>query len=245
MSHLPIPKISPATYDLAHQCCLQLWCGLEFSDGTKQASDAYLLETWASKFQKGFNTKKSVRYTDDDIRDLTYAARVGRFLKIPHIIKRRLNASFNSSIRALYTQPNAYSDDFSEELGRAIAKNIGQSGKIIVASRMLFFAIPDRCLFNLNEKVADKLQMPRTALRFKTVMVNEMHQRCKKDWGILKKYKMPHRTPEISKEIWQLACDNGWWQRRVLDVAILLHLKLASATYTKNTLRIKQKPKKC
>jgi len=245
MSYQPIPKISPATYDLAHQCCLLLWHGVEFSTGRNQTSDAALLQTWSSKFQGHITANKQLRYSAAEINALTSAAKVGRFLNFKAADVKNLNRSFNQSIVSLYGQPGITSDIYSQELGKALARNPTQPGKIVIASRFLFFALPDRCTFNLYEGVAVKLGMHRMATKFKSDLVSALHDRMHLDWKILRALQMPQRTSEIKYDTWKLACDGGWWQRRVLDIAVLIHLKLASAAYTKNLLRTKQNPKKC
>ena len=240
-----IPTIQPSTYDLAHQCCLQLWHGVEFSSGRTQTSDAALLQTWAGKFQNHLNNNSFLRYSGAEINALTTAARVSRYLNFKPAEKKNLNTAFKTSIKNLYQLPNIGSDAFSQELGKLIAKNPSQSGKIIVASRILFYALPDRCTFNLNQYVAMSLGMHRLADKFKEDLVAAFHDRMYNDWGTLKSYQMPYRTPEIKADTWELACSGGWWQRRVLDVAVLLELRLATAAYTRQLIRHKQNPMKC
>ena len=240
-----IPTIQPSTYDLAHQCCMQLWHGVEFSTGRSQTSDAALLQTWAGKLQKHLNKNSFLRYSGAEINALTTAARVSRYLNFKPAEKKNLNTAFKTSIKNLYQQPNISSEDYSQELGRLIAKNPIQSGKIIVASRILFYALPDRCTFNLNQYVAISLGMHRLADKFKAELVAAFDDRMQNDWGTLKSYQMPYRTPEITADTWELACSGGWWQRRVLDVAVLLELRLATAAYTRQLIRHKQKPMKC
>jgi len=240
-----IPNISKSTYDLAHQCCLQLWSGVEFSSGRSQTSDAALLQTWAGKFQNHVQNQKQLRYSEKEINEMTHAAQVSRFLNFNASDRKSLNKAFNYSIKSLYFDAGIASDVFSQDLGRALTKNPNHSGKIIVASRFLFFALPDRCTFNLNQYVAMSLGMNKQADKFKSDLVAAFHHRIYKDWKILKKYQMPYRTPEIKADTWELACSGGWWQRRVLDVAVLLELKLTTAAYTRQLIRHKQKPKKC
>jgi len=149
-----IPTIQPSTYDLAHQCCLQLWHGVEFSSGRTQTSDAALLQTWAGKFQNHIHNQKQLRYSAKEINEITHAAQVARFLNFSAADRKSLNKAFNDSIKSLYFDAGIASDVFSQDLGRALTRNPNQSGKIIVASRLLFFALPDRCTFNLNQYVA-------------------------------------------------------------------------------------------
>ena len=224
---------------------MQLWHGVEFSSGRSQPSDASLLQTWAGKFQNHIHHQKQLRYSEKEINEMTHAAQVARFLNFSAADRKSLNKAFNDSIKSLYFQAGIASDVFSQDLGRALTKNPNNSGKIIVASRFLFFALPDRCTFNLNQHVAMSLGMNKHADKFKSDLVAAFHHRMYKDWKILKKYQMPYRTPEIKAETWELACSGGWWQRRVLDVAVLLELKLTTAAYTRQLLRHKQKPMKC
>lgn len=47
--------------------------------------------------------------------------------------------------------------------------------------------------------------------------------------ALLKNLDMPNPTV-LSENIWMAANKGGWWQRRVLDLALLLHFGLVSAT---------------
>ena len=89
------------------------------------------------------------------------------------------------------------------------------------------------------------LGMHKLADKFKAELVAAFHDKMQNDWGTLKSYQMPYWTPEINADTWKLACSGGWWQRRVLDVAVLLELRLATAAYTRQLIRHKQKPMKC
>jgi hypothetical protein len=46
---------------------------------------------------------------------------------------------------------------------------------------------------------------------------------------LLKKLEMP-KTTVLAEDIWTEAKKGDWWQRRVLDLALLLHFGLVSAT---------------
>lgn len=242
---LRLPKIKTSTYKLAHECCLQLWHGIDYSTGASQTSDAALLENWAGHFQRALNKNISTRYTLDDLKNLTHTAKLSHYLRINNNIKKQMNACISTGIKSLYGQKNIGSNVYFAALGSALAARLGVGTKIVVASRILFFVLPDRCTFNLNEKVAAKLKMHSLPSKFVTPLVIEIHSKLNKDWNRLKKFNMPYVTSEISEDVWQIACNAGWWQRRVLDVAILLELGLVTGAYTKKITTYQQKPMKC
>ena len=240
-----LPRIKTSTYRLAHECSLQLWHGIDYSTGANQTSDAALLQNWAGHFQRALIKNISTRFKLIDLKKLIHTAKLSHYIGINEKIKTQLNVCLSTGIKPLYGQKNIGSNDYSENLGTGLAKRLGVGAKIVVASRILFYTIPDRCTFNLNEKVAEKLQMNGHPVKFVTPLVVEIHNKLNTDWKKLEKFKMPYKSAEISEEIWQLACDAGWWQRRVLDIAILLELGIANATYTINCINNKQKPTKC
>jgi len=242
MSHKSIPAIQPSTYDLAHQCCLQLWVGVNYSNGRSQVSDAEMLNTWTGKYQNAVVKNIRPKFSQDDFNRFASATKVGRFLQVNNLFVAKLNSAFDQTVRNLYSHSSVKSDEYSDKLGKDIASTTLGNGKVIVASRALFFALPDRRIFNMNGRLADALGIKRHRNDFSSVLTNEIDLVYQKDWTQLIKYQMPMRTSEIKLDIWKLACNNGWWQRKVLDIAILLEMKLTSAAYTHQQLAYKQTP---
>ena len=109
---------------------------------------------------------------------------------------------------------------------------ISQNGnyRIALACRILFFAMPDMMVFNFSNGLAiEKMRLqarPQAAIPH---FNKYMYEGLQLNQVLLKNLVMPKPTV-LSEDIWIAANKYDWWQRRVLDLALLLHFGLASAT---------------
>ena len=92
----------------------------------------------------------------------------------------------------------------------------------------------DRSVFNCNGELATKLKIIRPNAHFTAVFQTVMQNALNRDIRILRKYTMPPpRKTLISPQIRNHAEQGGWWHRRVLDLAILIHYNLDNTTYAR------------
>lgn len=96
---------------------------------------------------------------------------------------------------------------------------------VALASRLLFFALPQVKLFNYSTEIAQNLGLdtskPSFILRDYTYTLNEGFER---NWQYLREFEMPFSNNIIKERLWTLAYESGWWQRRVYDLALVIHL---------------------
>jgi len=251
---MPIPPITKQTYDLANQCALLLWHGINYENGDRQRlSDASMLELLSGKFLKSIQTKKYTNISKQNYRDILLATGLAFHFRGVKLNTVEANRTLFNDIVSIYKSRKfnghfiskyAYAAQFNALLGEALAKPKPSGNKITLASRVLFFTIPSELGFNLSEKVARKLNLKGTAPSYSMQYCEEFSKALIRDWKQLSSYKMPCRTTEISQIVWNDAYDNGWWQRRILDLAVLLHFKVVSATYAKQSYVKLNKPKK-
>jgi hypothetical protein len=97
-----------------------------------------------------------------------------------------------------------------------------------LASRVLFLAMPDMMVFNFSNGLAKKMRFqsrPQAAIGNYNKIMSEGLVRNKQ---LLNKLHMPAPTV-LNTEIWLAAKKAKWWQRRVMDLALLLNYRLVTA----------------
>jgi hypothetical protein len=96
---------------------------------------------------------------------------------------------------------------------------------VALASRLLFFALPQVKMFNYSTEIAKSLGLdtskPSLILRDYTYTLDEGFER---NWHYLREFEMPFSNNVIKERLWTLAYESGWWQRRVYDLALVIHL---------------------
>jgi len=96
---------------------------------------------------------------------------------------------------------------------------------IALSSRLLYIALPQIKIYNYSTDVADKLGFnttnPSLIIRDYSYTLDEGFSN---NWQYLREFEMPFSNNIINERLWTLAYDSGWWQRRVYDLALLLHV---------------------
>jgi len=231
---LQVQRINQSTYDLAHKCALLLWHGVNYSTGQPQTSDAELLGIWSTKFQHAVISKTPVAYSLMQSKDLAKTAQIHRFLKLDNSKLRSINKHFNLKLIPSYCSGAANAAQYIDWLAIVMGAPYARKGERIAATRYLFFAMADRSVFNCNGELATKLKITRSSAHFTGVFQTVMQNALSRDIRILRKYTMPPpRKTLISPQIRNHAEHGGWWHRRVLDLAILIHYNLADTTYAR------------
>lgn len=90
---------------------------------------------------------------------------------------------------------------------------------LTLASRLLFFTIPDMPIFNLSTPITKGMKLGDKQNEKLVQYTSAMQDGLERNWHLLCNYQMPYPTT-LDSDIWQKARDSGWWQRRVLDLAL-------------------------
>jgi hypothetical protein len=100
--------------------------------------------------------------------------------------------------------------------------------RIPLATRILFFALPSMPIANFSNGLAKSLNLqsrPEAAIHyyyqiFHTCMASNSSQ--------LSKYEIPGSNGLVDDMIYKEVKNSDWWQRRVLDIALLLHFNVTT-----------------
>ena len=97
-----------------------------------------------------------------------------------------------------------------------------ESEHIMLATRILFFIMPNITVFNLSPEIERILNLK--GEREDTIFIyqEKLWEGLKLNWSNLCDYDMP--LPKvIDRKIYDLAKSSGWWQRRIYDLALKLY----------------------
>jgi hypothetical protein len=237
-----VPVFSKAALDLADLCAREIWRGKSYSTSSYQQSEEELLLRFSLPFLsealgiegserqpigvdlinqfivtaglKQMNITKNNRDTDAGIKTLNKL--------ITRELKKALKDVFGTHFHILTTE-------LTTELSKAFHKMSGTSttsAYFPLASRVLFFAAPNLPVFMYSDKLGEALKIEKEDKALSIEQFNEaMSEGLNDNWFFLKDYQMPFLSNKIENdEFWLQARDNGWWQRRVLDLACVINM---------------------
>ena len=240
IKRIPIPKLTKGEIDIANLCSKALWYGIDFETGKNQTSDASLLETFATQFYQYHKNKTPLRppIMELEVRELIRVCRV-------YVLYRGLaGMDFKKGIGAIYKEiydtykevikksysgtPQADGANCLRVLSDGIVKKKGDN-RLNLSSRILFFLIPDLMIFNMNTKVATEFGLPVRPHYHYADFYDLFAKGLKINQTLLNKLKLPKDDlNELTFQTWDKVRQTDWWQRRVLDIAILIKLNLAT-----------------
>lgn len=246
-AHVPVPKFSASEIALAEVCAAELWNGLDFQTGKElNVSDEDLLVMFATPTFAMYNsTTTKQTFSEPDIRELIRVAQLKALFRSeqPTDFQGAI-ASYRTTALAIYSgwkkstlklaNPYDYATQATLDWSVKFVNNTGVSPngnhRVPLACRILFFSMPDMMVFNFSNGLAIKkmrLQSrPQAAIPYFNKYLCEGLQLNN---ALLKNLDMPKPTT-LSEDIWLAANKGDWWQRRVLDLALLLHFGLVTAT---------------
>jgi len=165
---------------------------------------------------------------------------------------------YTNGIQVLFSDIAKYYKDWNSseseenfsEIGMEITRVLGdafyrtnssqQTGaQIALASRLLFFAIPDFPLFNYSSAISEGLKLKGSALEIIPQYFETLEEGYERNFPTLSQFQMPYAT-KIHSKIWERARNAGWWQRRIFDLALVLHFKDNENSTIKVNDRIKE-----
>ena len=239
---IPVPLFSAYEISLAQECALELWRGFDFeSDDEKEMSDEELLHSFSSSFHAVLsnpNTPHSI--TEYEVRRLARVAKIKAFYRsaIPTDFPAGIQ-SLETNVTKNYRQWRSRSAGSSRkslvldsviQVSSDFVTNPGHSPngnyRVPLASRLLFYAVPEMPIFAYSNALAQKLQFqsrPQAAYAyffdamFKGVWLNRRR---------LEMLVMPVSSLLSASQLTALNLSR-WWIRRVLDLALMNNLNLS------------------
>jgi hypothetical protein len=233
-----IPKFTHAQLKLADLCARELWRGQRYDRHKTTESDEVLMNWLYAPFQRIENgsTKRYI-LTTKKLTDFISAADLSSTLRGKTLNKQKGLDSIrldivkiyrgwlkNNHIKGFSTKPADAVTKLGEEFFKKYKKK--KTGvHVALASRILFFAVPNMMFFNYSNQIAAALGFP-TNQPGKIIhdYYKEIENGLNLNWQELVKFDMPLTSKDLPDDLWQTARNNGWWQRRVLDLALLTAL---------------------
>ena len=244
-----VPNFTKAALDIADLCARELWRGINFENGQKQVvkhsnsninntemSDEQIMMLFAPPFYKKItNPKVHISIPTAQIEDFIKITKLG-------IIKtKQSNLDYikgidvlNNDITKRYKNWNLKNtainySNIGIELVQTLSDGFSKPSQhtqhvnhTALASRLLFFTIPDLPIYNLSKGISNGLKLSGEPYEVLTEYVRALHNGLERNWHLLSQYQMPY-PKELSEHIWLKARNSGWWQRRIYDLALKLY----------------------
>jgi len=237
-----VPVFSKHALDLADVCCRELWRGRRYYDDTLQTSEEELLRRLSIPFLSdslGIDRGNYQDITVDTVKSFIIVAGLKQMnitqsnrddVKGIETIKKIISSRLRKSLRNVYaTNFHELTLELTDELSKAFHK-LSKTGStkaacIPLATRLLFFTAPNLPVFMYSDDLGEALKVNKTN---KTEGLSEFYESMRlgleANWQILREYQMPFLTDKITAdEAWLEARENGWWQRRILDLACVIN----------------------
>jgi hypothetical protein len=256
---LAVPKLTPYEVKLGELCALDLWDGINYQNGKHITRDELFLtnfSTPASQLYSGRRNTLNVAVTDfhefvvvaglksqyqtSNGTDLGKGISAFDSMVVPPYRTWRTGNTTQSSADLVTKAVLDWCPTFVKN------PNIGTKDgnhRVSLACRFLFYAFPDFPVFNFSKALQKALILqtrPQDAFpNFNRIMAQGLIT----NRVLLGKTVMPQ--PSImSVALWKRAETNGWWKRRVLDLALLLHFgSMTARVELQKEARILTRPK--
>jgi hypothetical protein len=235
----PIPKFTAREIKTAELCSRALWYGIDFETGNPKKSDSEFIEVFAGPM---YTHSPNIRMFKPAVfqKDVHELIRAGKLTALYRSIRL---LDFNKGVRGIHNQifnifftarrtpstTNKLTEGIKviELLSKALVKNLNNN-QLVLASRILFYLCPNLTISNMNNRVAKHF-----GLQSRPHHHYIEFQHLFKDGLItnqinLKNCNFPMRHGKMSNKLWRIVKNTDWYQRRVLDIAVLLSLNLAT-----------------
>jgi len=241
---LAVPKLSPYEVKLGELCALDLWDGIDYQTGEDIERDELFLgnfSTHAASLYSGRRTTLNVtvqdlhnfvivaglknQYQTSNGTDLAKGLKAFNAAVVPSYTTWKKKTTTQSSVDLVTKAVLDWSPTFVKNPNKG--SRVGNH-RISIACRFLFYAYPDFPVFNFSDALSESLNLqkrPQAAIPY----FNEiLAQGMITNRVLLARTVMPQPT-SMSLVLWKRADKNGWWKRRVLDLALLLHFRCMTA----------------
>jgi hypothetical protein len=174
--HLSVPLLSPYAIKLAELCAIDLWHGVDYETGkTMDASDDELLQTFYMPIKRMYLRGTAANtIVEDDVRLIIKQG------KLKALYRSHLPLDFNKGLSAIKTHclptykgwrngtmqltPTGYATKTTLDLGISFvqttkAPTTNGNYRVPLATRILFYAMPDMLMFNYSNALGKALNL--------------------------------------------------------------------------------------
>jgi len=228
-----IPKFNKTDIETAHLCAKALWYGIDYSTGKAHTSDADLLNIFFGAFNMHAINKKKIKPSvfQLDIRKLITAAKV-------YILFRGIKGmDFAKGIATMYSDifPRMHQANKNPQIANRL--QTGQTclwklskglvvkkhhNRIALSSRILFYLTPSLMIFNYCRPISSYLGLSAIPQNNYINYYKTLQAGLKINQSQLGSLRLPATRDRLSPRDWDIINNSDWWQRRVLDLAILI-----------------------
>jgi len=238
---LAIPKLTPTHIQHANDCAELLLNGISFETGKEIESDFYFLHTFSSTAHHYVNgTHQQITWSQPIYHSLIITPKLKAMLRLKHQLdfqqfEKLIEINIHQFIKDLSDTKKPVEltlAKFTYDCGRELVSRQVRTKagfRIPLASRILFYAIPQASFFNFSNALASELQLqsrPQTSIfNFYKIM------RAGYDLNLpnLPDFSTLQSKGGSYQKIHSLIKNTDWWQRRVFDIALLLHLNITKS----------------
>lgn len=247
IQRVKVPNFTKSALDIADLCAKELWRGIDYETGNKKTvkdetnnkqsladmGDEQIIKIFATEFYKLTTSPKHRISLSKPIID-----NFAKATKINVATRRQSNLDYtkgidtigniilpkykNWNLRNTETLHSSIGYDFTEELSKGFFKpspKLQDGNHLALASRILFYLIPNLPLFNYSPQIANGMKLNGTAQEILADYITELQNGYERNWHLLSQYQMPYPT-SLNEDIWMKARNSGWWQRRIYDLAL-------------------------
>ena len=235
---IPVPLLSRRTIALAHCCALELWEGRSYKKPVDQApsDEGLLVYFFPSTLNCQSNPGVSPLFQEWHIRELLRVAE----LKVVFRARGKIHwgdgvSSFSHVAMPHYVNhhqasqpiltPEAYGTNATLSWGERfveIQNDMLTRNRVALANRILFFAFADMMIFNFSVRLRESLALPADSV--KALPEYNLLMRTGLLLNMPRLSQLSPPSPVILKtNIYNQIMSSGWWARRVLDLALLIH----------------------
>lgn len=235
-------RLSRNELENASYCAEALWYGINYKNGKPIFSDELLLKFFAEPMYK--NGRYAAYFDPDIFKAHVQILKSVCGLKALNFSVNRLN--YNQGIVTIKTQIHKHFVDVKRKHHRLIPINLPDTAirdlsnglvtqphyrQIVLASRILFFNTPNLETFNISSGIAKNLGFVTVPDKYLTGFNAKMRRIYLANATQLSTFPKP-KVLYLKGELANSIDATTWWQRRVLDLALLLRFGLVKMHLT-------------
>lgn len=243
--HKSVPSFTRRELDIANKCAVLLWNGISFETGRATTSDEELMSYFSEPVRHVVTgSASSVQFSRVELHTLIICAGLKAMLRKQHEISYPQFESFLTSNLNYITTDVAISSTEAEKFS-ITANFVREGGKQLVdvnaktnagyrvplSSRIMFFAFPHLPIANLSNGLAKALNLPLRAEYAVRPFYQIFCSGLLLNQALLQTYSMPNSNGILDSHVYSTVKQSDWWQRRVLDIALLLKFSVTSTAF--------------